>query len=339
MESFLSPATNPDELPAVALPAGSHLTFEPGGQVELSSPPGTDVGSACASLSTDLAALRAAFSPLGVEIVQAGMSTGSSRRVVDSPRYRAMESYFDTAWPEAGRAMMCSTAAVQVNLWLGTGAEGARRWRAANVLGPVLAATFSASAAGGFGNARLATWLRLDPKRTAAVALTGDPGRAWADYALDANVMLIRSAEGCEAMVDEPISARRWVEAGHALGWPTEDDIAYHLTTLFPPVRPRGWLELRMIDALPDPWWRVPVAAAAVLVGDAEAVRACRPAAGRWWQAADSGLGDAIIGTAAVACAKRTVAGLHRVGADNGTALLVEQWAMAVIKGGDMPWT
>jgi glutamate--cysteine ligase len=150
--------------------------------------------------------------------------------------------------------------------------------------------------------------------------------------------MLIRTADGYQALVDEPISARQWVESGHRLGWPTAEDVAYHLTTLFPPVRPRGWLELRMIDALPDPWWRVPVAAAAVLVGDADAVLACQPAADRWGPAAQSGLSDPIIAAAAVACAERTVAGLDGVGTDNGTALLVEQWATAVTKGGDMPW-
>ena len=49
-----------------------------------------------------------------------------------------------------------------------------------------------------------------------------------------------------------PLTFAEWIEDGHELGWPTLDDLDYHLTTLFPPVRPRGWLELRMIDALPD---------------------------------------------------------------------------------------
>ena len=50
------------------------------------------------------------------------------------------------------------------------------------------------------------------------------------------------------------------VADGHQLGYPTVDDLAYHLATLFPPVRPKGWLELRMIDAVPDPRWQVAVA-------------------------------------------------------------------------------
>jgi glutamate--cysteine ligase len=262
-------------------------------------------------------------------------------RLVDAPRYRAMEAYFDTAWPEAGRAMMCATASVQVNLGLGRPARAARRWRAANVLGPVLAAAFSSSpTTAGAGWRRLAVWLRLDPSRTAPMAWRhdDDPGAAWARYALDANVMLIRTPEGCQALVDQPLTARQWIEGGHELGWPTADDLAYHLTTLFPPVRPRGWLELRMVDALPDPWWQVPVAAAAVLVDDDEAVRAGEAVADCWWEAATEGLAHPAIAAAAAVCARRVVASLGRVGTDVGTAVLVEQWAATVRKGCEPPW-
>jgi len=252
-----------------------------------------------------------------------------------------MEAYFETAWAEAGRAMMCATASVQVNLGLGDGARAARRWRAANVLGPVLAAAFSSSPmASGIGCRRLAVWLRLDPSRAAPMACHrgDDPGAEWARYALDANVMLIRTPDGCEALVGPPFTAREWIAGGHELGWPTADDLAYHLTTLFPPVRPRGWLELRMIDALPDPWWQVPVAVAAVLVDDDESVRASEAVADCWWEAATEGLAHPALAAAAEVCARRAVAGLHRVGADMGTAVLVEQWAATVRKGCEPPW-
>ncbi|HLY82964.1 MAG TPA: glutamate-cysteine ligase family protein, partial [Acidimicrobiales bacterium] len=133
-------------------------------------------------------------------------------------------------------------------------------------------------------------------------------------------------------------TAGQWVERGHVLGWPTADDVAYHLTTLFPPVRPKRWLELRMIDALPDPWWRVPVAVAAALVDDADAVGAAGAAAGRWAEAARDGLADDALAAAARVGAERSLAGLDRVGADPLTCLLVEAWAAAVTKGSDLPW-
>jgi len=339
LESFLVPARHPTDLPAVDLPAGSRLTFEPGGQVELSAPPAPTVAAACAPVSTGLAALGEAFSPLGVHLVQRGYSPGPPPpRLIRTSRYLAMEAYFDTAWPGEGRAMMCGTASIQVNVGFGGPAHAGRRWRAANALGPALAAAFSSSHGRGWHCRRLANWLRLDPGRTAPVPAGDEPGAIWADYALDANVMLMRRGEVCHAMVDRPVTAREWVERGHRLGWPSEEDLAYHLTTLFPPVRPRGWMELRMIDALPDPWWRVPVAAATVLLDDTEAAAAAEPASGRWWEAARHGLDDPVIGPVAAICAERTLAGLDGVGADDVTAMLTEQWATALRKGGDLPW-
>jgi glutamate--cysteine ligase len=151
--------------------------------------------------------------------------------------------------------------------------------------------------------------------------------------------MLIRAGEDYRPLVDGSLTARQWILEGHPFGWPTGDDVAYHLTTLFPPVRPRRWLEFRMIDALPDPWWRVPVAVAATLIDDEGAIAASLPAAGRWWQAARDGLGDPILGSAARALAPMAVAGLDRVGADPATAERVEQWSDAVLQGKRLPWT
>jgi glutamate--cysteine ligase len=334
LESFTSPVQDPFSLPIPALPGGSRLSFEPGGQVELSSPPASTVAAACNALARDLAALDEAFSPLGVHLVQQGVAAPRRGRVVDDPRYRAMEAYFDASWPE-GRTMMCSTAALQVNLGHGPG-----RWQAANLLGPVLAASFTNSEVPGrWACGRLATWLAIDPSRTAPAAWTGDPGQAWADYALAARVMLIRAGDERFVPVVETLPAGRWATDGHPLGWPTADDLEYHLTTLFPPVRPKGWLELRMIDALPDPWWRVPVAVAAAVVDDTDAVSAARPTAGGWWEAARAGLADPLLAAAARVIAASALAGLDRVGADSLTAMLVEQWATAVQKGGDLPWS
>jgi glutamate--cysteine ligase len=339
LESFTLPARNPVQLPMPALPSGSRLTFEPGGQVELSSPPLRSVGAACEAIAADLVALDEAFSPIRVRLVQRGMSACPPRRIVDQPRYRAMEAYFDTAWPE-GRQMMCTTAAVQVNVGLGEPATASGRWRAGHVLGPFLAAAFTSSTVPRrWACARLATWLMLDPSRTAPVCSVGDPADAWADYALDARVMLIRVGEDYRPLVGSPFTAREWILAGHRLGWPTSDDLSYHLTTLFPPIRPKRWLELRMMDSLPDPWWRVPVAVAAVLLDDPDAVAASTPTAGRWWAAARHGLADPALASVARAVAPLAVAGLDRVGSDGLTAERTEQWADAVSKGKQLPWT
>jgi ergothioneine biosynthesis glutamate--cysteine ligase EgtA len=288
------------------LPGGSSITFEPGGQLELSSPPCDGVDAACAALAVDHDAVAAALAPLDVCLVATGVDpVRPPHRQLRHPRYDAMEAFFDVDG-SAGRRMMSRTAALQVNIDHGAAAECEGRWRVAHCIGPALAAAFASSPVAeghptGWASTRLATWLDIDPTRTAAVA--GGP-EEWVSYALAANVLLVRrGAEMVPLRERLPFSA--WIRDGHALGPPTLDDLDYHLTTLFPPVRPRGFLELRYLDALPDPWWRVAVAIVAALVQDRaageQAVAACAPVANRWYDAARCGLADPAIHAAAAA--------------------------------------
>ena len=319
------------------LPGASRVTFEPGGQLELSSPAVPGLG-ACDVLCRDVGVVSAALAEAGVRLVALGLEPGQPReRVVHNPRYDAMEVFFDRDGP-AGRTMMRSTAAVQVNVDLGEGAEADRRWRAAHDVGPVLVAAFANSplARGrptGWRSARLAVWFDVDPSRTTPV-LSGTSGpAAWADYALNARVMFVRRSDRESTPTARDLAFSTWVAAGHPLGWPTADDLHYHLTTLFPPVRPRGWLELRMIDALPDPWWRVAATVSAALVtepaiGDRIA-SATRPVRGRWREAARHGLGDPAIRQAAVECFRAAIDTLNGDGsARDATAAFMDQYVL-----------
>ena len=135
--------------------------------------------------------------------------------------------------------------------------------------------------------------------------------------------MLVRvSADRFEPVL-EHLTFGEWMARGHELGWPTEPDFAYHLTTLFPPVRLRGWLELRMVDALPDPWWRVPGAIVTALLDDGaaaeEAARASVPAAGLWHEAARLGLSHPRLAESARRCFTAALDALPRLGADVDT--------------------
>jgi glutamate--cysteine ligase len=289
------------------LPAGSRVTFEPGGQLELSSPPAAGVDAACDTLATDHDAVLAALAPLGLALVATGCDpVRPPLRQLRQPRYDAMEAFFDGDGP-AGRRMMCRTAALQINVDLGPEIDAERRWRLAHLLGPVLCAAFATSPVAegrpsGWASTRLGTWLAIDPTRTAAVGGRRD---AFVSYALDANVMLVRR-DGRFVPMHDRLSFGSWIRCGHALGPATPDDLDYHLTTLFPPVRPRRWLELRYLDALPDPWWRVAAAVVTALLDDPDAGEAAEVAAGcvadRWCEAARAGLTDPAIQLAAMQC-------------------------------------
>jgi glutamate--cysteine ligase len=127
-----------------------------------------------------------------------------------------------------------------------------------------------------------------------------------------------------------------WIDKGE----PTLEDLSYHLSTLFPPVRPRGWLELRMIDALPDPYWPVPVAVAAALLDDpvaAEVARAATaPCAERWTEACRDALTDPALARAAKSCFAAAHEAMSRQGATR-LARLVADYAERYVERGRCP--
>ena len=83
-------------------------------------------------------------------------------------------------------------------------------------------------------------------------------------------------------------------------------DLDYHLTTLFPPVRPRGWLEIRYLDSVPDAVWPAVVFTLVTLLDDPVAAdvaaEATEPVATAWDRAAQIGLGDRRLREAANRC-------------------------------------
>jgi glutamate--cysteine ligase len=306
--------------PALPLPGGSSLTYEPGGQVELSSPALGSLTSLVDAVQRDIDHVVLALGSSGLAPVDLATDPlRPPRRFLRNARYDAMEAYFDSreaglpSDARVGRAMMASTAAVQVNL--DAGLDPAFRWRLLHDLGPVLVAAFanSPTRAGthtGWVSSRQQIWQQLDPTRTREPEGT-DPVAAYAEFALDALVMVRRRDDEWEPAPG--LTFREWVESDRP---PTEDDLAYHLSTLFPPVRPRGWFEVRYLDAPPLQWWLVPVAVLTALLDDPAtaplAALAAEPARGRWRSAATVGLGDPVLAAAADAVFALAVESLER---------------------------
>jgi glutamate--cysteine ligase len=268
--------------PLLPLPGGSSVTFEPGGQLELSGPPHTDSVEACEALARDLAVTDAALLAAGLRAIALGADPyRPAERILSSPRYEAMHRYFDAGGP-AGAMMMCSTAALQVNLEAGTEAPGPQstqaRWARVHALAPVLTAAFANSPllAGrrtGWQSSRAMIWSQIDACRTRAVG-AGEPRQEWARYALAADVMLVRDTD-CDgpsgaALAPPGLTLEAWADRKTGIRPLHPADIDYHLTTLFPPVRPRGFYELRFLDSLPSPWWEVAVAVTCAVMDDDE---------------------------------------------------------------------
>lgn len=360
------------------LPGGSRITFEPGGQLELSGPP-ADLRTAIRSTAADLRLVRAALAERGLAIV--GMGTDPLRagvRQTVASRYAAMEEHFRTGGGRSGPAMMCSTASVQVNLDLGATVEDARRrFQLAHTVGPVLTAMFAASPAlagrrTGWRSTRQAIWTGIDASRTGSVldleppaitaathpespdihpqstqscdnptfmggldiprthqsrdSATADLAELWARYLLDARLMMIAEPGDADVQArgEQHFTAATgghtfadWLAGrGPASRPPTLDDLRYHATTVFPPVRPRGWWELRYLDAQPGDDWQVAVAVTTALLDDptatAGAAEACAPVARRWPAASMQAMADEPLRRAALCCLELAAHALRR---------------------------
>ncbi|MCW2715788.1 MAG: glutamate/cysteine ligase family protein [Frankiales bacterium] len=310
------------------LPGGSVLTYEPGGQLELSSTPRVGPCAAVEGLRGDVDTVRSRLAGAGLALTGLGADPlRPPTRLVRTPRYDVMEAHYRRLGgpaAAAGAVMMCSTAAAQVSLDAGTQGSGLQsttdRWQRAHAVGPALVAAFACSPllsgrATGWRSSRQRTWLELDPSRTRPPAPELGPVEAMAELALSAQVMTVRDATGRCCPAPAGVTFADWM----AEGAPDDSDLAYHLTTLFPPVRLRGWLELRYLDMLPDPLWQVPVAVAAALLDDdlaADAARAaCEPVEGRWHDAARTAMGDPALARAALQCLLAAAEALPRMGA------------------------
>ncbi|WP_229072397.1 glutamate-cysteine ligase family protein [Actinoplanes sp. DH11] len=323
-----TPATLGNSEP-VPLPGGSTVTCEPGGQVEISSAVAGSLAELHTAVTADHAALTELLARSGIVLGDRGIDPHRPpRRILDTPRYAAMERAFD----RAGRTMMGSTAGLQVCFDAGS----ARRWAALNEIGPAMLALFANSRrhAGRdtrWASARMGAWLAMEPRRTGPVPLGDDPAQDWARYALAAPLLCVRRDAG---HWDAPpgLTLAGWigngtasriengtagpVGAGTTGSRPTFDDVEYHLGTLFPPVRPRGYLEVRYLDAQPGGEWIAPAAVLTALVADDATTDRARdlaqPSAGRWLDAARAGLADPVIRGCAAGLAELAGRNLER---------------------------
>ncbi|WP_436499094.1 glutamate-cysteine ligase family protein [Actinokineospora sp. HUAS TT18] len=232
-------------------------TFEPGGQLELSPPPRRSVDALVRDLRALLFQASAIADGRGVRLESVGTNPYHDCDDVPLrtplPRYVAMQRAFDEVGPD-GRRMMRLTASLQVAVDLLPGAAGREQWLVANLAGPPLAAAFANSPSldgrpAGVDGARTRIWQGVDLRRTGYDGRHLDPADPQGAYTA-------------------------FAAAAPRLAIPETADPAYHLTTLFPPVRPRGgYLEVRYLDAQPVDRIGEAVRAVVTLLTDARARR------------------------------------------------------------------
>ena len=210
-------------------------SFEPGGQLELSPAPRPTAAALTLELRRLIGQAERICTERGVRLLSVGTNPYHTCAEVPlrtpAPRYLAMQRLFDRVGPD-GRRMMRLTASLQVSVDLLPGAAGREQWLVANLAGPPLAAAFPNSPwrdgrPAGIPGARTRIWQGVDPSRT------GYDGRH-----LD--------------LIDPVGAYHAFAAAAARFPIPEAARPSYHLSTLFPPVRPRGgYLELRYLDAQP----------------------------------------------------------------------------------------
>lgn len=309
------------------LPAGSSVTVEPGGQVEVSTPPCDSLADLLDTGAIDIAEITALLGAAGLRLAHSGMDPyREPTRLVFSPRYDAMYDHYVHEGP-CGARMMCSSAAVQVCFDAGTADQVPRRWSVLYALGPVLVAAFAnspmmAGVPTGWASTRMAQWAGIGRGAMPPVALSGwdaDPAASYARHALEQPVLCVRRATDCW-LRPQGLTFAGWLDGVEpGLPRPTTEDLAYHLTTLFPPVRPQGHLEVRYLDAQPAGRWPLPVAVLAALLADDattdSALDLAAPTVGRWESAARCGLADPVLAAAASAVFELACRRLPGIGA------------------------
>ncbi|MTK04073.1 ergothioneine biosynthesis glutamate--cysteine ligase EgtA [Micromonospora sp. CP22] len=305
-----APTTLDPTSPALLLLRGGAMTVEPGGQLEISTPPHTRIAALIEATRSDAAQATRLLSAAGLTLGQAGIDPyRHPQPVIDTPRYRAMRHAFDRHGPH-GRTMMYSTAGLQICLDAGQPDQLPARWRLAHTAGPPLLAAFAtadrhAGRPTGWTSARMAAWWRIDPARTAPVWTPAqadrDPVAAWTAYVLAAPLLCVREA-GPDWTAPPDVTFADWLD-GALHRPPRVDDLEYHVSTLFPPVRPRGYLEIRYLDAQPGTDWILPLAMLSALFSDPDTTSAAldvtAPVADAWHRATRYGLRDVTLARAA----------------------------------------
>lgn len=236
------------------------ITLEPGGQVELSGSPLETIHQTQDEINVHLQELAAVCRHLQIAFVGVGAQPKWPFDAIPwmpKARYAHMRAYLPTRG-DGGLDMMCRTATVQANLDFSDERDMVAKFRLALALQPLTSALFANSPfldgkPTGLLSARMEIWTRTDPDRCGPIPFVFKEGfgfEQYVDWALDAPMFFLYREGGYQDVGAAPF--RAFLEGklpGHPGLRPTLDDWALHLSTLFPDVRLKNYLEMRGADA------------------------------------------------------------------------------------------
>jgi len=328
MEALLgwSPIRDGDNVIGLVDPTGgAAISLEPGGQFELSGAPLRTVHQTCREVHAHLAQVRQIAEPLGIAFLGIGMSpkwTRAQTPIMPKSRYRIMANYM----PKVGRLgldMMFRTATIQVNLDYGDEADMVRKMRVGLALQPVATALFANSPftdgrPNGYLSYRAEIWRDTDNQRSGPLEIAFEDGfgfARYAEWALDVPMYFIvrdgRYRDMTAYTFRQFLAGATRAEMPDAV--PNMGDWENHLSTLFPDVRLKRYLEMRGADA--GPWRRIcalPALWVGLLYNDA-ALQAAWDLVADWTAAERLALRDAVPRTAlATPFRNRTVLDIAR---------------------------
>lgn len=242
----------------IGLKRGNHaITLEPGGQIELSGEPCDDIHCSNAEFSQHIRELIDVAGKFDVVFLGLGMQPFSRVDEIEwlpKRRYRIMGPYMAKVG-SLGQRMMKQTATVQANIDYGDETDAMAKLRTAMGLAPIIGATFANSPISdgepnGFKSYRGHIWTRTDADRCGLLEFCFSPDAGfhhYVEYALDVPMYLIARDGNYLDMTGIPF--RHFLEHGHQGHRATMADWQLHLTTLFPEVRLKHYMEFRSADS------------------------------------------------------------------------------------------
>ena len=240
--------------------AGGSITLEPGGQFELSGAPLENLHQTCQETGAHLKQMKDVLSDLDIGMLGLGFNPLWDRKDIPwmpKGRYKIMRRYMPTKG-NLGLDMMLRSCTVQVNLDYADEQDMVRKFRTSLALQPVATALFANSPfkdgkPSGLKSTRAFVWTDTDPDRCGMPEIVFDNGfgdEAWSDYICDVPMYFLHRGEHYQDVAGLDFKDFMVGQLpGFEGQYPDLHDFEDHITTAFPEVRLKGYLEMRGADS------------------------------------------------------------------------------------------